>query len=140
MKKFFYLVLIAVSLAATSCSALYRTVREPNVRFELNADNMELSEPVTGTATVTRVFFIDWEHLFNRKSADINSSILGGYVPDSVFGIFPSDGAYAVYDLLEKNPDYDFVVYPQFLTSTKDYIFWSTTEITVIARMGRLKK
>jgi hypothetical protein len=140
MKKFRFLLILAVAiLAFSSCTSLSRSMREPNVRFELNADDMVLSEPVTGTATIIRVFGIDWKHLFKTKQGTIGVPVVG-----NIPGFLSSDNSYAVYDLLEKNPGWDFLMYPQY--KTENYrvlgmgLLYSETGVTVTARLGKLKK
>ena len=109
MKKFRFLLILAVAmLAFTSCTSLTRTMREPNVRIELNADDMILSEPVTGTATVIRVFGIDWKRLLKAEGAYATAPIMG-LTPE----LLPEGSSQAIYDMLEKNPGWDFVMYPQ---------------------------
>ena len=47
---------------------------------------------------------------------------------------------YAVYDLLEKNPGYDFVMYPQVYNKTTGVPgIFTKTDIKVSARLGKLK-
>jgi len=134
MKK----LLIALALVAgltllSSCSASYKTIREPNVKIELYSADYTLSEPKTAEATITKVFMIDWEHLFNKKTADINAAIFSSLMPSS-------DDSYAIYKILEENPGYDFVMYPQVTTETQNYIIYSTTKVTVTARLGKFNK
>jgi len=113
-------------------------MREPNVRVELNADDIILSEPVTGTATVVRVLGIDWKRLFKAEGASVSAPIMG-ITPE----FLPSGSSQAIYDMLEKNPGWDFVMYPQ--AKSESYRVWglgliySETETTVTARLGKLK-
>ena len=139
MKKFRFLLILAVAmLAFTSCTSLTRTMREPNVRIELNADDMILSEPVTGTATVIRVFGIDWKRLLKAEGAYATAPIMG-LTPE----LLPDGSSQAIYDMLEKNPGWDFVMYPQ--AKSESYrvlglgLLYSETETTVTARLGKLK-
>ena len=143
MKKSRYLLLLAVSLLAfTSCTSLSRTMREPNVKLELNANDMELSEPVTGTATVVRVFGIDWKRLFNYESATVCAPVMG--LSPMELAAAPVGASQAIYDLLEKNPGYDVVLYPQYKSKSYNVLLlgllYSETETTVTARLGKLKK
>ena len=137
--KFLPLVIIAVMTLA-SCTTLSHSMREPLVRFDLNADDMELSAPVTGTATSVRVLGIDWERLFSNTNACTGIYIIGDLMNST---IVPTSKEFAVYDMIEKNPGWDFVVYPQY--HTDNYRVWglgllySRTTTTVTARMGRLK-
>ena len=121
-------------LCATGCSSAFRSMREQNVRIELNSNDYELSEPVSGKAVVTRVLGIDWERLFDSRA---------GWFSIPVFGnaSFSGSDAYAIYDMIEKNPGYDFVMYPQVVKYSKGFPFiYEKTFIKVDARLGKLKK
>ena len=138
MKRIIPVILLAAALVATGCASSYRSARHPSVLFELNSSDYEISEPVTGTAHVTRIFGINFEELFNSHTGDFSASIVGTDV--SMAGLLSTlDKAIAIHDLLEKNPGYDFVLYPQFTITGKSYIVYSTADITVTARLGRLK-
>ncbi len=135
MKKSFFIVLMAVvAFAATSCSTSLKSVKEPLVHFQLNSSDYVLSEPVTGTAVVTRVIGIDWRRIFTNKYGSVNSPIFGTTQVTSL------DDMYAIYDLLEKNPGYDFVMYPQFSIVSNGFegIYVRKT-IKVTARLGKMK-
>ena len=138
--KFLPLVIVAMMTFA-SCSTMTHSMREPLVRFDLNAHDMELSAPVTGTATCVRVLGIDWQRLFSNTSASTGIYVIGDLLNSTVA---PGSKEYAVYDMIEKNPGWDFVVYPQY--HSENHRFWglgliySKTTTTVTARMGRLKK
>lgn len=136
-------IIFAVGCAAvlfSSCSASLHSMREPNVRVELTASDFELSDQVTGEATVTRVFGIDWSRLFNEKAGETSGMknlaipVVGGFVMDR--------GAnYALYELMQKTPGYDVVVYPQVESHGTNFLFlFSTTDYKVTARLGKLKK
>ena len=134
MIKILYILLAVFALTATSCSSIVKSAKEPNVRFELTAHDYVLSGAVTGHATVTRVFNIDWARLFNTTTGYIsnNASIIGA--------VLNADEYYALYDLLEKNPGYDFVMYPQTTVKTTGIPgLFTTTDVTITARLGKLK-
>ena len=136
MKKSLIVILLAVvAFVATSCSASTKTMREPNVRFELTSNDYVLSDVVYGEARVVRVLGIDWARLFTVKSGFIenNASIIGV--------ILTSDEVYALYDLLEKNPGYDFVMYPQTTVVTTGVSgIYTNTNVKISARLAKLKK
>ena len=133
MKKSLILLIAVVALFATSCSVSQRSMREPNIRLELVSEDFVVSEPVVGTATVVRVLGIDWARLFVSKSGSTNASIIGN--------ILNMEDAYAIYDMMEKNPGYDVVMYPQVSKVTKGFpVIFMKTDITVTARLGKLKK
>jgi hypothetical protein len=135
MKKSFFIALLAVLALATSCSATLKSLQEPRSHFEFTANDITVSAPVTGEATVTRILGIDWARLFTSTAGFIesNASIIGA--------LLNADEYYALYDLLEKNPGYDFVLYPQTTTKTTGVQgIFTTTEVKVTARLGKLKK
>ena len=46
---------------------------------------------------------------------------------------------YAIYDLMKKNPGYDFVMYPQVTKTYKQFpLLYRKVDVTVKARMGKL--
>ncbi len=134
MKKLF-IALLAVVALATSCSTAMKTINEPIAHFQLNSNDYVLSEQVVGQATVHRVLGIDWARLFTNKYGSVNAPLVGTVSIPSL------DNMYAIYDLIEKNPGYDFVMYPQF-TAQVDGVkgIYEKTTIKVVARLGKLKK
>ena len=135
-KSAIIIALAAIALLASSCSATLQSLREPNVRFNLTSSDYTLSEPVTGEATVTRVFGIDFARLFNKKAGAIATPIVG-----LTTGPLSADAQYAIYDLLEKNPGYDFVMYPQVYTESSGVPYlYVNTNVKVTARLGKLKR
>lgn len=135
MKKSLFVILLAVVAIATSCSTTNRTMKEPIVQFQLNADDYILSEQVVGEATVTRVFGIDWSRLFTNRYGQITTPIYG------ITTTLSLDTQYAVYDLYEKNPGYDFVMYPQVTVVTSGVPgLFQQDKIKVVARLGKMKK
>lgn len=135
MKKSFFIVLMAVvAFAATSCSTTLKTIQEPQVRFELNSGDYVLSEQVVGEATITRILNVDWARLFTNRLGRINAPVYG-------MSIIPNlDDMYAIYDLLEKNPGYDFVMCPQFTGKAEGIQgLYVKTTVKVVARLGKLK-
>lgn len=142
MKKFrVFLVLGVFALLMSSCQSYRHTMREPNSHIEFVASDFELSEPVTGEATITRVLGIDWEHTFGT----VRTGIVGSGVELPVIGtIVNNTGAnYAIYDLLQKNPGYDVILYPQVEAHRNAPVLgtnlYSTVTYKVTARLGKLK-
>ena len=135
MKKIFFIALMAVvAFAATSCSTTLKTVQEPVVKFELNSSDYVLSEQVTGEAAIHRIFGVDWARLFTNRYGNVSIPLVG------VTNVTNLNMQYAIYDLIEKNPGYDFVMYPQYTTKTTGVPgLYEKTEIKVTARLGKLK-
>lgn len=140
MFKSMLVALLAVFI--TSCSTL-KTMREPNVRVNLEKNDFTLSEQVTGEATTVRVLGIDWKRLFNKKAGSVNqdgpTGISLANIP--VIGNFVSDRTanYALYELMNAHQGYDVVFYPQYETTKKSFVVFSRTTTKVTARLGKLK-
>lgn len=128
-------ILLVVMLFATSCSHTFRTMREPSVLFELTGKDYVLAdEAVTGEATVVYVLGIDWKRIFSHTDrAEFNAPVVG------LENIVRGAEQYAIYDLMQKNPGYDFVMYPQVTKSYKGFpILYKKVNVQVKARMGKL--
>ena len=142
MKKIsLLLVLGAVALVMTSCTSYRHTMREPNSHVEFVASDFEFSDPVTAEATVTRVLWIDWERTFGTSKAGFAND--GSELP--IIGNVVYGGAnIALYKLLQANPGYDVIFYPQIEAKRHAPVFgsnfYSTTTYKVTARLGKLKK
>lgn len=143
MKKFRLLLICGIAvLFMASCHTYRHSMREPNARIEYTAADFELSEAVTGEATVTRVIFIDWEHTFGTEKIGTTPT-MGTIIP--IIGYELIGGAnYALYDMMKKHPGYDVVIYPQVESYRHAPILgtdlYSTTTYKVTARLGKLKK
>ena len=146
MKKFRLLLICGIAmLFMASCKTYTRSMKEPNAYLELYANDFELSAPVIGEATVVRVIGIDWQRTFGTTKAGETSSMpdFGTMVP-YIGSLIPSGANYALYDMMEKNPGYDVVIYPQVETYRHAPILgtdiYSKTTYKVTARLGKLKK
>jgi len=143
MKKFsFLLVLGVIALFMSSCQSYRHSMREPANHVEFYADDFELSEPVTGEATITRVLGVDWEHTFGTTTTGI---VNNNYELPIIGTLLSNTGAnYAIYDLLQKNPGYDVIFFPQVEVHRSAPIlgtdFFSTTTYKVTARLGKMKQ
>lgn len=135
MKKSHILFILVAVLTLSSCTTITRSMREPNTRLNLTAEDLVLSQPVSATATSVRVFGIDWARLFSAKYGTAGASVIGD--------ILPGTANYAIYELLEENPGYDVVMYPQFKSEYHRPLGFTflvcKTKTTVTARLGKLK-
>ncbi len=146
MKKISVLLICAVcAMMFASCNVYNHTMKDPNAHVELYAADFELSGPVTGEATVTKIVMIDWERIFGTsKTGTVEGGPNAFSIP--VIGAYlQSHGAdYAIYDMMQKNPGYDVVFYPQVEMHKSAPILgtdiFSTTTYKVTARLGKLKK
>ena len=149
MKKFRLVLVCAIAaLFLSSCHTYRHSMREPNTYVEYHADDFELSDQVVGEATVVRVLGIDWQHLFGTKeigSTEANAlePSVGTMIP--LIGMpVPTGANYALFNMMQKNPGYDVVVYPQVESHRHAPVLgtdiYSKTTYKVTARLGKLKK
>ena len=161
--KILLLWIIASGLFLSSCSISNRTMKTPNYHIEFYKSDFEYSKQVEAEATSVRVLGIDWKRLFKWESGEIESDrfksepaqseITTNFVTDNIIGtltaVVPVIGdygkgkvsSYALYNLMQKNPGYDVVIYPQY--ETKKFIvplFYSKRTVKVTARLGRIKR
>lgn len=145
MKRFRLLLVCAIAcMFLGSCHTYRHSMREPNAYVEYHAEDFDLSEQVTGEATVVRVLGIDWQHLFGTKEIGATPSF-GTIIPYiGVNFTIPSGANYALYNLMQKSPGYDVVVYPQVESHRHAPVLgtdiYSKTTYKVTARLGKLKK
>ena len=137
MKKFRLLLICGFAmLLMASCNTYKHQMISPNNFVEYHAEDFELSDAVTGEATVVRVLGIDWEHAFGTEE-------IGGVIP-YIGMMLPNGSNYAVYNLMKKNPGYDVMIYPQVESHRHAPILgtdlYSKTTYKVTARLGKLKK
>src|SRR5210317_724683 len=114
------IIVAVVAIASfSSCTTMHKTMREPFTRVEFQKDDFILSEQVSAQASSTKVFSIDWSRIITSESADLKGTgqllklasipVVGNYLPDRTAN-------YALYELMEQNPGYDVVFYPQYET------------------------
>lgn len=134
----------AVAATLASCSSTNRTMKEPNMRVEFQKEDFTISAQVSGEATENKIIGIDWARLFNKQTGTVASQ--GGLPIPSlasipvIGGVITSQAqAYALYDLMQKNPGYDVVMYPSFETKSRWFIIGRTTTVKVNARLAKLK-
>ena len=107
-------------ISITSCTMLSKTMREPNVNVELTISDFKLSKQVSAEANSKKIIGIDFQRLLNSKKGNIEKSVLASsfvdFVKIPVIGEVLSDKTsnYALYELMQNNPGYDVVFYPQY--------------------------
>lgn len=136
------------SILFSSCSTINKTMREPNVRVDLTKSDFTLSDQVKAEAKSTKIIGIDFARLFMNKTG----SVEGGAAAVSlaslpVIGNVLSDKTanYALYELMNSNPGYDVIFYPQYETKVVKPILGIgfLTKITTVetkARLGKLNQ
>lgn len=142
MKRFLFFVAIAMlfCLSFSSCKVSSSVMREPNLRFEFNSDDITISEQFSAEATTIKVLWVDWNRLFGKREGGYlnNASvpILGAIVEDQTVNA-------ALYKLMQEHPGYDVVLYPQYQKAVHKPVLgthlYSKTTVTVTARLGKLK-
>ncbi len=142
MKKLSFVIVIAMAISLafvfSSCSYTSKTMKTPNNYVEFEKSDFEFSQQLTGEGTETRILGVDWTRLFKREIGTIESATLS--IP--IIGNLPMGGsqAYALFDLMEKNPGYDVVFYPQYETKITGFpILFQTSKTTVKARLAKIK-
>ena len=140
-------ILCSASLFLSSCTTLDRSMREPNTRLNLTKSDFSISEQFSAEATSTKILSIDWERLFMSKTGTIqggSASISIASIP--VIGNLVSDKTanFALYELMNANPGYDVVLYPQYETKISKpalgiSFIYTVTTVKATARLGKLK-
>ena len=142
------LILVAATLLFTSCTTTNKMMREPNMRVNLVMDDFILSDQVVAEASSTKIVGIDWARLFNIKTGNIEkgSSFMIDFAMIPVVGVVMAGQTanFALYELMEANPGYDVVYYPQYETVTSKPlgvgVIYNKQTVTVKDRLGKLKK
>ena len=141
--------LVAVIAAFTSCTTLNHSMKAPNTLVNLEKSDFTLSEQLTAEATCTKIFGIDFARIFKSKTGSIEGGGAGTISVASipVIGNFVGDKTanYSLYNLMDENPGYDVVFYPQYETRVIKPILGIgiITKITTVkttARLGKLNK
>ncbi len=132
-------ILVVSALIFSSCSMTNKNMKSPNNIVKFEKSDFEFSGQVVGEGTQTRIFGVDWANLFSSKTGNVvEASIIN--IP--VIGNLPikSSASYALYDIMEKNPGYDVVFYPQYETKVTGLpIIFQKSHTTVRARLGKIK-
>jgi len=139
---------VALIITLASCTTINKTMREPNVKVNLNKSDFTLSDQFEAEATSVKIIGIDWERLFTKKTGEIsNNSTNISLATIPVLGTLVTDNTsnYALYNLMNNNPGYDVVFYPQYESKViKPFLgFGFITKVTKVkakARLGKLNK
>jgi len=141
---------IVLMTGMTACTNIHRAMREPNVRVDLTKSDFTLSDQVTGEATSTRIFMIDFSRLFNKTTGSVESPVAQtlpinlATIPVIGNALFDPTANYALYEMMKQNPGYDVVFYPQYETKVVRPIgigfIVKTTTVKATARLGKLNK
>ncbi len=154
MKKINFILsfLIVLVLSVSSCTSISKSMRTPNSRVDMTKGDFEFSEQVTGEASATYILMIDFERLFSSKSGNIETenstfSLINIPVVGAYASFLDPNGqvkGYALHDMMEKNPGYDVVFYPQYEVVRESpigipFLFHKAT-VKATARLAKLKQ
>ena len=140
---------VAIMAAFSGCTTLNHSMREPNTRVNLNKSDFSLSDQVSAKAKSVTVLGIDWQRFFTKKTGEVDAGgsfsisltsipVIGNVVGDKTAN-------YSLYELMNGNPGYDVVFYPQYETKVFRPVLGIgfLTKITTVkttARLGKLNK
>lgn len=139
----------AVITAFASCTAINHNMKSPNTLVNLDKSDFTLSEQLTAEATSTKICGIDFARIFKSKTGSIEGGGAGTISVASipVIGNFVGDKTanYSLYNLMDENPGYDVVFYPQYETRVIKPILGigiitTITTVKTTARLGKLNK
>jgi hypothetical protein len=137
---------VAVIVAFSSCTTLNHSMREPNTRVNLNKSDFSLSEQVTAEATSVKIFGIDFARLFTKKTGVVKggaAAISLSSIPVIGNSVSDKTANYSLYELMNANPGYDVVFYPQYETKVVKPalgigFLTKITTVKTTARLGKL--
>lgn len=146
MRKIKLIILSLTIGVLSSCTLYNKTLKEPNILVEFKKSDFTLSDQLSAEAKSTKIFGIDFERLFVQKTGTVQSSSLNinlASIPVIGNVIADKTANYALYELMNANPGYDVVVYPQYETKIERPIglgIFKITTVKVTARLGKLNK
>ncbi len=120
-------------------------MRELNTRVEFVKNDFNFSDQVTAEAKTTKILGIDWARLFKKKVGDTNGNANVVSIPVVGNLLVDRTSEYALYNLMENNPGYDVVFYPQYEKKVvKPFLglgfIVKTSTVKATARLGKLKE
>ena len=127
MKKL--LLFVFAALTFSSCSSLTASMSESLPEVSLDLDDIDVSPSMQASAKVT-VYLGFIVTGANKQSA--SSSTYGAKTRTS-------SQAATAYNLIQSNPEYDFIMYPKYETKTSGGLFVKRETTTVTAKLGKLK-
>jgi hypothetical protein len=133
-----------VAILFSSCTSINHSMREPFAHMQWEKGDFNYSDQVSAEATTTKILMIDWARLFKKEAGDVSG--LGGLDLASlpVIGSFLYDRTanYALYKLMQDNPGYDVIFYPQYEVNVKRPIglgfIVQKTNVKVTARLAKI--
>ena len=143
-----FLIIAAMTTLLASCTSTSKIMREPNMRVNLEMDDFTLSDQVSAEASSTKIVGIDWDRLFLSETGAVQSdkTLPISFASVPVIGEVVADQTtnYALFTLMQENPGYDVVYYPQIektvIRPLGVGVIYRKTHVKVTARLGKLKK
>jgi hypothetical protein len=143
---------VALIAAFSSCTTINHSMRHPNTLVNLNKSDFTLSEQVTAEATCTKIFSIDFERLFTKRTGVVEGGGMGLAASGISLAMIPVIGNlitdrtanYSLFNMMKANPGYDVVFYPQYETKVLKPLglgfIMSVTTVKTTARLGKMNK
>jgi phosphoribosylamine-glycine ligase len=141
-----FLLLGFVVVLFSGCTMTNHSMREPNAHMQWHKADFSYSGQVSAEASTTKILMIDWQRLFKKESGtiaggmtsivDISSLPVIGQV------LYDRTSSYALYKLMQDNPGYDVIFYPQYEVTNKYpsifRVFFQKTDVKVTARLAKI--
>lgn len=130
----------------SSCTMTNKSMREPSAHMQWHKADFSYSGQVTGEASTTRILMIDWARLLKKETGTVTGSaaslidlanipVIGGLITDKTAN-------YALYKIMQENPGYDVVFYPQYEVTNSFpgpfRIFYNKTSVKVTCRLAKI--
>jgi len=130
---------VVLVLTLQSCASVHKSIREPNSLVEFSAEDFDFSPQVTAEARVTTLLGLLTFSNANRRSGEVDRGVPSSFPVVGLLSTMSRAQAGAIYKLLEANPGYDVVFYPQFTKTYKPGLLLRRETVEVKARLGKLK-
>lgn len=148
MKQGIFIVSVFMAITFGACTSIHKSLNDSNSRVNFSKNDFDFSEKLSAEAKTVKILGVDWARLFTKRNGSFSN---GGTTPIGV-GSLPVVGsiitdntqAYAIHKLLEQNPGYDAVFYPQYTSSViKPFLglgfIVKISDVKAEARLGKLK-
>jgi|SaaInl25SG_5_DNA_1037380.scaffolds.fasta_scaffold24995_1 hypothetical protein len=130
---------VVLALTMQSCASVQKSIREPNSLVEFSADDFDFSPQVSAEARVTTLLGILTFSNAKRRSGEVDRGVPSALPVVGLLSTVSRAQSGALYNLLEANPGYDVVFYPQFTKTYKPGLLLRRETVEVKARLGKLK-
>ena len=134
-----------VATLATGCTLTSHSMREPLAAMQWHKADFSYSGQVSAEASTTRILMIDWKRLFKKETGNVSGAeSLFDLASLPVIGsvLYDRTSNYALYKLMQDNPGYDVIFYPQYEVTNKYpsilRVFYQQTQVKVTARLAKI--